>query len=50
MAMVITQKVLGNGVTPPPFWEKFPKNTVFFLAVPPNQKLQPVKDIADPVD
>ena len=30
-------KVLGIGVTPPPpFWEKFPKNTVFFLEDPPN--------------
>ena len=29
-------KVLGIGVTPPPFREKFPKNTVFFLENPPN--------------
>ena len=28
------QKVLGIEVTPLPFWEKFPKNTVFFLNPP----------------
>ena len=27
-------KVLGIGVTPPPFWEKFLKNTVFFGSPP----------------
>ena len=43
MAMVITQKVLGNGVTPTPFWEKFPKNTVFFLEKPPNYYVRKTK-------
>ena len=28
-------KVLGIGVTPSPFWEKFPKNTVFLKWIPP---------------
>ena len=51
MAMVITQKVLGNGVTPPPFWEKFPKNSVFFLAVPPylvSRLLQQLDSLLNP--
>ena len=31
MAMVITQKVLGNGVTPPPLLGKIPKKYRFFF-------------------
>ena len=40
MAMVITQKVLGNGVTPPPFGKNSQKIPFFFLAVTPNRLSQ----------
>ena len=31
-------KVLGFGKTPPPCWEKFPNNIVFFFESVPNWK------------
>ena len=31
-------KVLGFGKTPPPCWEKFPNNIVFFFESVPKQK------------
>ena len=41
MAMVITKKVLGNGVTPPPLLGKIPKKYRFFWKSPLSEISRP---------